>query len=574
MTIQAVCCLPFLMMLAAAGGQNQRQEYEAETPKTIFELQQFRQTTSIRISDKVGNEGTATLVNLNPAINSWYVLELLWSSRSVSYHLQNANPAGRRLLLDATYPTGIVIVDEDHRSSCELFASASLKVLEQGRSSPLVFYPLCEGRIYLRNTAVGHSTTLEAATEFLREHLWGSEKIIAVGHILMGDVNRETGNLATEARPIQTAQPGDSVPASAAIDPNFSDRLLTSGNLGLVLEQAEKAGLKPGAWYPASGKAGVFVSILQANLIDSEILGSYQTRVNHLDSIEASALSYLAAFDLDRFEIGYELGTEHPKVGWSDHMLAQERDPKLPGPDGIGTFSPLVATGLVSPEDAGKTVATFIGGFKRTHGAFKYGELALKNHGTHYGLIEQGVVFSKLQPDLATVYVLNDGSLGMKTWTEHDNQLLPRIRHARQNGVPVIEFDAAPQAGVPGALVNHWGAGNWSGSEDMKLRTMRAGLALQRQGKKRFLIYAVFSDATPSAMARVFQAYHCDDAMLLDMNALEHTYLALYRRVGSQLFVDHLVKGMDVLEKSASGEVVPRFLGYADNRDFFYVMRR
>ena len=75
-------------------------------------------------------------------------------------------------------------------------------------------------------------------------------------------------------------------------------------------------------------------------------------------------------------------------------------------------------------------------------------------------------------------------------------------------------------------------------------------------------------------MARIFQAYRCDYAMLLDMNALEHTYLALYRRSGPQMFVDHLLKGMSEVDKSASGELVPRFLGYPDNRDFFYVMRR
>jgi len=40
------------------------------------------------------------------------------------------------------------------------------------------------------------------------------------------------------------------------------------------------------------------------------------------------------------------------------------------------------------------------------------------------------------------------------------------------------------------------------------------------------------------------------------------------------LLVDHLIKGMAELDKSKSGDVVPRFLGYADNRDFFYVMRR
>jgi hypothetical protein len=58
------------------------------------------------------------------------------------------------------------------------------------------------------------------------------------------------------------------------------------------------------------------------------------------------------------------------------------------------------------------------------------------------------------------------------------------------------------------------------------------------------------------------------------MNALEHTYFALYRRSGGELSVDHLLKGMNQLDKSAGGEAVPRFLGFPDNRDFFYVMRR
>jgi hypothetical protein len=122
--------------------------------------------------------------------------------------------------------------------------------------------------------------------------------------------------------------------------------------------------------------------------------------------------------------------------------------------------------------------------------------------------------------------------------------------------------------------VNNWGAGNWSGSEEMKLRTIRSGAALQWNGTKRFLLYAVFSDATPSAMARVFEAYRCRYGMLLDMNALEHTYVALYRRAGSRLFVDHLIDGMRQVEKVDANGPVPRFLGYPDNRDFFYLMQR
>jgi hypothetical protein len=62
--------------------------------------------------------------------------------------------------------------------------------------------------------------------------------------------------------------------------------------------------------------------------------------------------------------------------------------------------------------------------------------------------------------------------------------------------------------------------------------------------------------------------------MHLDMNALEHTYLAVYQRQGSELLIRHLIQGMSVLDRSVGGKYIPRFLGYADNRDFFYVMRR
>lgn len=182
-------------------------------------------------------------------------------------------------------------------------------------------------------------------------------------------------------------------------------------------------------------------------------------------------------------------------------------------------------------------------------------------------------MFSKLQPGLATIFVLDDGSVHMGTWNAQDDQNLATVKYARQNGVPLVEFDEQSQSTVPGRFVNNWGAGNWSGSEDRKLRTIRSGVALQWNGRKRFLIYAVFSDATPSAMARVFQAYQCRYGMLLDMNALEHTYLALYRRMGTQLLVEHLITGMSQVEMSSPSGPVPRFLAYPDNRDFFYVMR-
>jgi hypothetical protein len=561
--------------ISAAG---QAAEYQADAPKTILQLQQFRQTTSIAIRSSEGKEGVASLANLNPAVNIWYVLTITWSGAAeAAYHLENPESASQRLALDGSFPSGIVILKGADRYSCNLFADGSATPLDQARSSQSIFAPLCEGRVYLRNSAKGQRTRLEAATEFLRSEVWGGEKIIDVFHHLLADTHRETGKIHTESQASGIDQNRGNAkisPLPALVDSIYADRVIAPGELGIAPQNSESDGLRPGAWYAASENPGIYVSLLQPNLIDPLLLQSYKTRVNSLDGTEASSLCYLVAFDLDQFNLSYALGTEYPGVGWSPRILPAMRDTHLPGPDGIGTISPLVSTGLISPEDAPATVSAFTGGFKREHGAFRSGELSQTNHGSHYGFVEDGVVFSKLQPGLATILVLDDGQTAMKTWQEKDNELLSRVKYARQNGVPLVEFDEASHSTVPGALVNRWGPGNWSGSEEMKLRTIRAGLALQKRGAKTFLIYAVFSDATPSAMARIFQAYQCQYAFLLDMNALEHTYLAVYRRSGGQLSIDHLLRGMSVVDNSVSGKSLPRFLAYPDNRDFFYITRR
>jgi hypothetical protein len=200
--------------------------------------------------------------------------------------------------------------------------------------------------------------------------------------------------------------------------------------------------------------------------------------------------------------------------------------------------------------------------------------LALANHGSHYGFIERGVVFSKLQPGLATLYTRSDGVVDMKTWTTADDGFLDRIRDARQNGVALIDFDPAQGTSLPGSLVNRWSAGNWSASESEQLRTLRAGACLQETADRRFLIFGYFSTATPSAMTRVFQAYGCRYAMLLDINALEHTYFALYTREQGRIVVQHLIQGMAVIDRKGGDQLAPRFLSFPDDRDFFYVTRR
>jgi hypothetical protein len=559
-----------------AAPKTETAQQQPDDPMSILDLQPFRQTSSMGIKSDKGIQGTATLVNLNPAVNAWYLLEVDWQGGSKpSYHLENPQPRSQKLVLDSKYPSGIQILEGNARHSCDLFGGGASGPLDQARKSDAPYVSLCDGRLYLRNPVQGHRTRLEAEAEFFRTQVWGGEKVAVIFHHLLSDTQRQTAKIDTAPGGAAAIRgKTEDAPLSAVLDPKYADRVLSPTGLGVTLEQDVHAGMTPGAWYSASGNPGVYISLIEPQLIDRAILESYKGTVNPLDSVEASSLCYLIAFDLDRFDLAFSLGTEHPSVEWSEHIQPGMKDPKLPGPDGIGKISPLVPTGMVGPEFTASTVATFTGGFKRVHGAFKWGEFATKNHGSHYGFLEDGVLFSKLQPGLATVFVLDNGSVQMKSWDAQDESNLAKIKYARQDGVPLVEFDERTQSTVPGRLVNKWGPGNWSGSEDKNLRTIRSGVALQSNGKKRFLIYAVFSDATPSAMARVFQAYRCRYAMPLDMNALVHTYCALYRRTGSEFHVEYLLAGMSEVDKSDSGGGVPRFLGYPDNRDFFYLMRR
>jgi hypothetical protein len=349
---------------------------------------------------------------------------------------------------------------------------------------------------------------------------------------------------------------------------------LGRGSLGIRTGDAGRGALAVGEWTPVPDVPGTFISLMTPAAIESDILQGARDRANALDARESAALVYAVAFDLAQLELGFGLGTDHPGVGWSPRPPAAVRPAGLPGPDGIDTVRPLVMSGMIPPGARPRTVAAFVGGFKRYHGAFKFGAMASRNRGSHYGFVQEGVVLSKLQPGLSTLYVLNDGSVHMEEWTAQLDERLPEVRYARQNGVPLVQWDAATAAPVPGALVNQWGAGNWSGSAEGALRTVRGGACLQQAGNARYLIYAYFSSATPSAMARVFQAYGCRHAMQLDINAPILTYLALYRGHGPDLDVQYLVQSMVEAEQKVEGQPVPRFLVMPDNRDFFYLMRR
>ena len=195
--------------------------------------------------------------------------------------------------------------------------------MEQASRSQLIYAPLCDNRLYLRNPAKGYRTSLEATAEFLRKQVLGGEEVIILFHHLLENRYRETGEMhpgeeggaGAVGREMQGA-----LPLPAMIDSKYANIVLTPSDLGLTLDTSENAGVLPGAWYPARGNPGIYVSIIEPELIGAAILENHRATVNALDHVEGPALCYLVAFDLDRFDLAYALGTEHPAVDWSEHI--------------------------------------------------------------------------------------------------------------------------------------------------------------------------------------------------------------------------------------------------------------
>lgn len=538
----------------------------APAARSVVELQAFRQTTRGRMAGG-DEEAGAVLTDLNPIMHAWYVLEVTDSEgKRVTYHLQLPDPDRQRLLLDSADGASVLITSPDGDLHCELRGDNSLAA---AAARKLPYVPLCDGKLYLRRRLRGAETSLESVVEFLRDKVWGGEQLVDAVKARLQDAEREVGAIAPRAGAQGTVRDG---PRAARVAPRFADAAIASERLGIEVDAP--GSMLTGQWYPARAQSGVYVSVMEGDAVAPEILESNLGSVNPLDAVERSALVYLVAFDLAQFDMAFTMGTDHPRVDWSPRAFAPHASSDWAGPDGFATLNPLAMTGMVPPWQTARTAATFIGGFKRDHGAFKYGAFSRSDNGNHYGFVEEGVVLSSLKAGLATLYVLVDGSVHMGTWTERDARKLELVRYARQNGVALVERDHDSGESVPGLLVNRWGPGNWSGSSESSLRALRSGLCMARHAGRNMLIYAYFSTATPSLMARVFQAYDCDYAMLLDMNALVHTYLALYRQQDREVAIEHVVRDMTQGDPVLHGTPVPRFLATPDNRDFFYLTRR
>lgn len=530
-------------------------EFSRTIRRDVIAFQPFRAELSGTAAD-----GTRLrLISLNPDANAWFVLETGEGRGRTQWHLENAAPDLFTVSLGAD-GTALTIDSATGPVVCTPWTGE----LDAARRAGLPYVPICEGRLFLRNRGSGSRTMRESVTDFLRAYVpFGEDLISLIKGTLYEDAFLESSLVM------------DAAEAAAAVEAlgraNLRRPVVMQTQMRLPLIGAAGGRMEAGAWYPVENAPGIYASTVQPGMVHPDILNR-RNEANPLDGVENAADVYLFAYDMGRFELRYELGTDHPAVNWSPRPSV---DRSLPGPDGFADLSPLQMTGMLNPVLIDRVAGIIAGGFKREHGAWRLGPMSTTNQGHHYGFVVHGVVLSRLQPGVVTVFALDDGTVQMRTWREEDNALLPRIRFARQNGVPLVEPgpDGTPRVGE---LVRSWLGGNWSGSAEAQLRTLRSGLCLRESEGRQFLIYAVFSAATPSGMARTFQAYGCQWAMQLDMNSLDLTYAAVYaRRPGQEGFdILHLDRRMAESDRTDRGRTLGRFVHFPDNRDFLYLLRR
>jgi len=522
----------------------------------ILAIQPFASSASAATADG----GSLRLIDLNAGVHRSFLLERRDASGALtgSAAIENTTPTRQQVRLTAE---GLIVNRPDRRIACGL-ATDDGRDLFAAAEQPYAAF--CQGALWRRATKPGWRTTQESVVQALRDSGSMGESVISFVKATIGrDEYSEKATASSGAILPMAAVGGDSAPLPARTGERRAP--VDGERLGIALNGGSRA-MELGRWRASTSQRGVFAGIMAPGEAAPDLLASYGDRVNPLDDVERDALVYLMAFDLNRFELDFRVGSEHPRVGWSSRVDVPKDGA---GPDGFDQLNPLARVGMPPPDQLNRLVATFAGGFKREHGAFKGPGLGRSNNGSHYGFVENGVILSRPRPGLISLVGYAGGATDLKVWRAEDDQSLDRIRFVRQNGAPLIE------GGVPHPYVRDWLLGNWSGSAQGQLRALRSGLCLQGEGTNRFLIYAYFTTATPSAMARVFQAYQCQIAMHLDMNAPELTYAAVYgpSDVGVGVRAEHLNRAMAGSDPNArQGQL--KFATVSDNRDFFSVLRR
>jgi hypothetical protein len=503
----------------------------AEATHSILDLQPWQKMT-----ESVAADGTKLrLVDLNPTVGRWYLLSIGRGDDQQTLHLET--PDAMTLALGQK-PGDLVVSYGKQQRVCALDAPDGLTAALQTASA---YAPLCGGLIWLRRPAHGQRSVLEATTDMLR----------ATGSVGETLINFYKNNFNDTAQPASYGAAGGTVaaprigPPPAVLAAGWNERTESSAQLGITVDGAGAGGFRLGTWYPAHHTPGVYATVLTPEA------AGVANDPGHANE------AYFVAWDMGRYALRYTLGATHPMLGWSNRAPLPHDGP---GPDGFDNSGPLARIGMVPPYERALLAGSFAGGFKREHGAFKSGEPI----GLHYGFAEDGVVFSRLNPGLVTIFAGLDGMPHIRTFGVEDARKgALGLLVARQAGLSLVEN------GKDGPHANDIN-GNWSGSNDGHLLTMRAGVCVLPADGTSYLVYGVFSAATPHAMAATFRAFGCSDAALLDMNSPVLVYGAIYHAEEGRVTAEHLTRPM------AAGDdgTKLKFVDEPDSRDFFYLIKR
>src|SRR5512136_2913447 len=98
----------------------QAKAYQADRPKSIVDLQQFRTANSIPVDMPDGKKAKITLINLNPHVNRWYLLQVSQEGHAGTqdYHLLNPFPRRQQVFLEEKSPGGLILAEDSKTFLC------------------------------------------------------------------------------------------------------------------------------------------------------------------------------------------------------------------------------------------------------------------------------------------------------------------------------------------------------------------------------------------------------------------------------------------------------------------------
>jgi hypothetical protein len=490
------------------------------------------------ISKKVAFSRKTELVSLNPDINKWFLLK----RNGKTYHLENVSAKNKISISNDNLIVKAGIGFSEQK--CSLWNALSAKRIAKYKNP---YYPLCNGLVYLRldRSSTTRLSLTEWATEKIRKVSFGESFINFLKPLIVATHAEAAEDRAVAHQESRKRSGGSLLDAQInALSP--VEPVSVENHLGVSIKNNEKF-VRYGKWYQTNMHDGIYVSLMIPQIVAPSVLNSFPRKVKTIKNNEMDKLAYFTAYDLSKYSLNFVHGTTYP--GLPANTKHKENYKTI---------------GSIPPYKINSAVSVFIGGYKKTHGTFKYGE----HQGKTYGFMENGVVLSKMEAGLATIYSTKDGEVHIGKWPKDKNEeaiLMKNVVSARQNGVMIIDNYE------PGKHINSWGGGNWSGDVNGNLRTLRSTVCMQRTNGKKYLVFGAFTAASPNTMARVLQSYSCEYAMQLDMNAYMYLHNAIFKfDKNNQIDIEYLHTEMEY----PKGLKRHRYVMDNNNRDFFYVYKK